>query len=108
VLAVPGDLRREISLRAGHQRGDPAVLPAPLGFAAGSDRAEQPERLVVIEDLPEYRPGRKHPRYLRCMSSYTERDAGQGEMSSHKAGDLDVGGSEGRRAPTWWDAGNPR
>jgi len=69
---VPCDLRCQITLRSGHQRRDPAVFPAALCFAAGRDRAEQPERLIVVEDLLEDRPGREHPKYLRSVNAYYE------------------------------------
>jgi hypothetical protein len=43
IRGVPGDLRCQAGLRGGHQRGDPAVLPAALRLAAGGGGAEQPE-----------------------------------------------------------------
>jgi len=60
VRAVPGDLGRQVLVRLGHQGRDPAVLPAALGLVAGRDGAEQPERLVVVEDLREDCPSRQH------------------------------------------------
>jgi hypothetical protein len=59
--AMPGDLGRQVLARPGHQRCDPAVLPAALRLTAGRDGAEQPERLIVTEDVPEDCPGREHP-----------------------------------------------
>jgi hypothetical protein len=95
VRAVPGDLRRQVGLRAGHQRRDPAVLPPALTLAVGGDGAEQLERLVVIEDLLEDRPGREHPNYLRSVSHCYERRAKPGEVSSHEVDDLGTDGGDG-------------
>jgi hypothetical protein len=48
---MPGDLGTQLPLGFGYERGNPAVFPSALGFAAGGDGAEQPERLVVANDL---------------------------------------------------------
>lgn len=68
VRAVPGDLGRQVLVRLGHQGRDPAVLPAALGLVAGRDGAEQPERLVVVEDLRKDRLGRQHSSPLLLLA----------------------------------------
>ncbi|CAM5639143.1 hypothetical protein SAURM35S_07657 [Streptomyces aurantiogriseus] len=67
VGAVPGDLGGEGALALRDERRDPGVLPAALGLAAGGDGAEQPERLVVVEDLLEQALGRKHREAPLCI-----------------------------------------
>src|SRR5690606_14740646 len=64
VGAVPGDLGGKNALVLGDQGGDAGVLPAALRLAARGDRAEQGERFVVVEDLLEQTPGRKHRDHL--------------------------------------------
>ena len=61
VGAVPRDLRRQVPPGLRDELGDAAVLPAALRLAAGRDRAEEPERLVVVDDLVEDRAGGQHP-----------------------------------------------
>jgi hypothetical protein len=73
VRAVAGDLRRQVLLRAGHERRDPAVLPSALSLATGGNRAEQLECLVVVEDFLEDRSGREHCDHLCRALPWTVR-----------------------------------
>src|SRR5690606_18937355 len=74
--AVPGDLGGKNALVLGDQCGDAGVLPAALRLAARGDRAEQGERLVVVEDLLEQTPGRKHRDHLFRGLAGEESNAG--------------------------------
>src|SRR5690606_12837384 len=76
VGAVPGDLGGKNALVLGDQGGDAGVLPAALRLAARGDRAEQGERFVVVEDLLEQTPGRKHRDHLFRGLAGEESNAG--------------------------------
>ena len=69
-----------------------------LGLAAGGDGAEQPERLVVVEDLPVDRLGGKHFGLLRsAVSSAPEASGHRGEPLLPGSGDSPAS-SRGRQA----------
>lgn len=91
------------------QRGDDvAVLSAASRLPAGRDRPGQPGRLIVAGDLREARPCRKQSTYLRLRSASRTGRAGQVELPSREAGDLDAGASEADGRHEAGDTRRPR